>query len=103
MLERRESAREACSLEGRVGYAGRYRLRCLILNVSRGGAKLVLKASVNLPREFFLTISREDASCDYRARVMWRKGNTFGVAFAAAAAATSPLLGLRRGRESYKA
>jgi hypothetical protein len=103
MPERRASPRQARSLEGRIGYAGKYRLRCLILNMSPDGAKLALKSPANLPAEFFLSISRKGDQCHYWARTKWRRGTMLGVAFAAMPSEMAPSYGLRRGRGTYKA
>src|SRR5579863_10097231 len=52
MQERRQAVRKDRSLEGRIGYDGKYRLRCLVLNISAEGAKLSLKFPAILPKEF---------------------------------------------------
>jgi hypothetical protein len=101
--EPRRSPRHARPLEGRIGYAGKYRLRCLILNISGSGAKLALKRQSDLPAEFFLSISRQGQTTDYCARTIWRRGNMIGVAFSKPPAGSAPLYGLRRGHGAYQA
>jgi hypothetical protein len=102
MVERRQSARHPRSLEGRIGYAGKYRLRCLILDISRDGAKISLKRPADIPEEFFLNISGEgQAACWVRKK--WRRGNVLGVTFTQSPAAKELLPGLSRGRGNYRA
>jgi hypothetical protein len=101
--EPRKLPRQARPLEGRIGYAGKYRLRCLILNISGSGAKLSLKRQSNLPVEFFLSISRRGEHTEYWARTIWRRGNTIGVIFSEPPAGSAPMYGLRRGRGAYQA
>jgi PilZ domain len=103
MSERRQSSRQRRSLEGRIGYDGRFRLRCLVLNISPGGAKLSLKASSQVPAEFFFSISGTNFERVYWASTKWRRGNVLGVAFGEAPASGEPLLGIRRGHGSYRA
>jgi hypothetical protein len=100
MLERRKSPRQVRSLEGRIGYAGKYRLRCVILNISSTGAKLALKAPADLPAEFILSISRQDHQREYWARATWRRGKVFGVVFTDPPTGSAPLYGVR-GRTTY--
>jgi hypothetical protein len=103
MAERRQSARHPRSVEGRIGYAGRYRLRCLILNLSRDGAKIALKRATDIPAEFFLNIPSENPKIGYWVRKKWRRGNMLGVSFTESPPATEPLPGLSRGRGDYRA
>ena len=102
-LDRRKSLRQAHSIEGRIGYAGKYRLRCLILNISSIGAKLALKAPADLPAEFILSISRQDTGREYWARTTWRRGNVLGVAFTEPPKGSTPIYGVRRGHGPYQA
>lgn len=103
MPERRKSARHAGSLEARIGYAGKYRLRCLVLNISRNGAKLALKSPADLPAEFSLSISTESAQSPYWVRKKWRRGTVLGVTFIEMPPGKTPIYGVRRGRGAYKA
>jgi hypothetical protein len=103
MAERRQSARHSRSVEGRIGYAGKYRLRCLILNLSRDGAKIALKRATDIPAEFFLNISGEDPKTAYWVRTKWRRGKVLGVSFTETPAAREPLPGLSRGHGNYRA
>jgi hypothetical protein len=103
MSERRQSLRPRRSLEGLIGYDGRYRLRCLILDVSPSGAKLSLKAPLPVPAEFFLRIFGTNIKSVYWACTKWRRGNVLGVAFGEAPAPVEPLLGVRPGHGSYRA
>ena len=103
MSERRQSSRRRRSFEGLIGYDGRYRLRCLILNVSPSGAKLSLKAPLQVPAEFFLRISGTNIETIYWACTKWRRGNVLGVAFGKAPPDGGPLLGVRPGHGRYRA
>jgi hypothetical protein len=57
MVERRITERLPASLEARIAFGGRYRLRCMVLNISETGAKLVLDKSADVPAQFILSIS----------------------------------------------
>ncbi len=103
MPERRKSPRRTGSLEGRIGYAGKYRLRCLILNISPEGAKLALNSAAELPAEFILSLSTRDGQQDYWARTAWRRGNVLGVAFTQPHDGSIPVYGVKRGRGPYQA
>ena len=59
---------------------GRLPRKCLVSNVSSGGAKIAgLKASA-LPDEFELTITA-DVTQTFKCRVRWRADNELGVRF----------------------
>jgi hypothetical protein len=103
MPERRTSPRQARSLEGRIGYAGKYRLRCLILNISGQGAKLALERRADLPAEFLLTISKQGAQRDYWVRTTWQRGTVLGVTLTAMPPGSAPTRGIRRRRGVYQA
>lgn len=94
MLEKRNSRCQARSMEARIGYDGKFRLRCLILNISPDGAKLSLKAAAELPAEFVLSTS----NTEYWARTTWRKSNVLGVSFTEPPVGTIPAYGVRQGR-----
>lgn len=98
MPERRKSSRQLRSMEARIGYAGKYRLRCLVLNISPDGAKLALNSPANLPSEFILSISGRGSQREYLASTRWRRGNVLGVALTEPPEGVIPLYGVRRGR-----
>jgi hypothetical protein len=104
LLEQRQSQRPRRFSEGRISYGGRYRLRCLVVNISKLGARLALKSvTTSLPAEFLLSISEKGRETSYWARTKWRQGNTLGVDFTEPPAVGEPLLGVSRGRGSYRA
>ena len=44
-------------LEGTIGFAGRYRLKCMVQNLSETGAKLAFHTVTDAPAEFTLNVS----------------------------------------------
>lgn len=102
MPERRKSPRQAHSVDARIGYGGKYRLRCLILNISPEGAKLSLKSAAELPAEFVVSFSRQGAQKNYWARTTWRRGNVLGVTLTEPHADSIPLLGVRHSGGPYQ-
>jgi hypothetical protein len=77
--ERRTDRRVGTRLrEGIICDAGsRSRLDCLIRDLSRTGAKLMLGTTRALPRYFLLTDTASRTT--FRARVMWQAGREVGV------------------------
>lgn len=89
-------------MQGRIGYAGKYRLRCVILNISPDGAALALKSAAELPAEFILSISGRDTEREYWSRTIWRWGNVLGVSLTEPPAGSIPRYGIRHGPRAYK-
>jgi hypothetical protein len=97
MLERRGEPRLAIFASGKIGFGGRkFRVTCLVQNISNAGAKLVLYACTDLPAEFLLRVSEKmsddrmrikwqraslDLAREYAVRTRWRKSNALGVEF----------------------
>jgi hypothetical protein len=99
--ERRKEPRFPLFAAGRIGFGGRkFRVTCLVQNVSSSGAKLVLRPRTDLPFEFHLRICEEmiedemrmrcqgaslDLEKEYLVQVRWRKRDALGVEFKACA------------------
>jgi hypothetical protein len=57
MVEHRREQRLPIFLDGKIRFSGRrFRVSCMVQNVSSSGAKLVLRNAADLPNEFSLTI-----------------------------------------------
>jgi hypothetical protein len=99
--ERRKEPRFPLFASGRIGFGGRkFRVTCLVQNVSSSGAKLVLRPRTDLPFEFRLRICEKmiedemrmrcqraslDLEKEYLVQVRWRKRDALGVEFMACA------------------
>src|SRR5262249_11774993 len=97
MPERRREPRVPIFASGKIGFGGRkFRVSCLVQNISNAGANLVLHASADLPVEFSLRVSEKmsddrmrikwqraslDLAKEYVVQTRWRKGNALGVEF----------------------
>jgi hypothetical protein len=80
MRERREFQRGRTYLGGRLAFKNQYcAIDCLVRNMSRNGAKVVVQGTVLLPREFELTLPQKGES--RRARIVWREQGEAGIAF----------------------
>lgn len=78
--DKRTSPRQRSFLKGRVIFnGGQTSLDCLIRDISAGGARLELSASVTLPDRFDLYLPHREATC--KAHIQWRRGSHLGVAF----------------------
>jgi len=78
MLDRRKRKRWPAYWTGRISFqSGQSAYECLIRNTSGGGAKLLLRGAVFVPREFELHIPKHHA--DYQAKVVWRRSEELGV------------------------
>jgi PilZ domain len=97
LQERRKEPRFPIFASGGIGFGGRkFRVGCLVQNISSSGAKLVLRARTDVPSEFRLKIYEkmiedqmrmrcQNASLDlereYLVQVRWRKRDALGVEF----------------------
>jgi hypothetical protein len=59
---------------------GSPRLDCTVLDVSEGGARLLVPASAKLPREFWLVFSK-NGTRRRRCRKAWRSEDQIGVTY----------------------
>jgi hypothetical protein len=104
MIERRTDQRLQASLPARVAFGGRYRLRGVVLNISKAGAKLALEKPTDVPAEFVLSICYRSQERHYSAEVQWRRRDVVGVGIRPLSAADSAWLrGLARARRSEDA
>jgi hypothetical protein len=79
--ERRKTPRHPIFVEGTLSFAGRYRLKCLVQNLSEGGAKLAFSKATNAPAEFTLSVIVGGEVAQYSARTVWRNWRSVGVEF----------------------
>lgn len=81
MTERRTSPRQRSYLGGRIAFNTRAStMDCLVRNFTATGAKLEMSSAVMLPDAFDLAIPCK--GIETRARVIWRREEAIGVAFA---------------------
>ena len=74
MQERRKEPRRPAFWDAKIGFNGRrFRVNCMVQNISAGGARLALRQAVDLPPEFSLTIACKQV------RTKWRIHRTVGV------------------------
>jgi len=66
---------------GRVGFQGKYRLHCVVHNISEGGAKLVFLNTVGLPSTIIVRIGLRGVEEQYLARVRWQNKSSVGIEF----------------------
>ncbi len=80
MEERRKAHRGRTYLSGRVAFNDRCSTAdCVVRNLSRDGAKIVLSGSATIPNEFDFTIHQKGDS--RRTRIVWRREMEAGVVF----------------------
>ena len=80
MPERRKERRLPVFLDAKIGFDGRrFRLTCLLQNISGSGAKLVLLYGADVPSEFSLSICDKKFQSQYWARTRWQRGRAIGV------------------------
>jgi PilZ domain len=86
MDDKRTDHRLRSFLKGRVIFnGGQTSLDCLIRDISSGGARLELSASVTLPDRFDLYLPHRESTC--KAHIQWRRGSQLGVALETAESA----------------
>lgn len=79
--ERRKAQRRPIFVEGTTSFAGRFRLRCLVRNLSETGVMLAFKAATDPPSEFTLNVFFRGREARYLARPRWRRHRLVGVEF----------------------
>jgi hypothetical protein len=80
MQERRREPRRHAFWDAKIGFGGRrFRVSCMVQNISYGGARLALRHAADLPEEFTLTIPRRQKQLEYRVRTRWRIHRSIGV------------------------
>jgi PilZ domain len=86
MEERRRDARRRSLLSGRIVFDDyRCTFDCMIRNVSLHGAMVVLSAAFRMPENFDIAIPDRDET--HHATLMWRRGQSAGLALAPVRAA----------------
>ena len=80
MEERRKEPRRPAFWDAKIGFNGRrFRVNCMVQNISAGGARLALRQAVDLPGEFTLTIACKQERLEYGVRTRWRMRRNVGV------------------------
>jgi hypothetical protein len=104
MKERRRDARRRSLLSGRIVFdEHRCTFDCMIRNVSLHGAMVVLSAAFRMPENFDVALSDRDET--HHATLMWRRGQSAGLALApvqAAAGERKPKFQLQGSRRPEK-
>ena len=79
--EERRAQRERTFLPARIAFGenGALSTQCTVIQLSSGGARLHVAASVTVPDRFDLSIPQRGLT--YRARQLWRKDDYVGVEF----------------------
>jgi hypothetical protein len=90
VIERRKVPRHRTLLGGEVSHNPQYApVRCVVRNLSEEGARLALDPAALLPAEVEVAIT---VRAEVRpARVVWRRGESVGVAFTEAQPASEPI------------
>jgi hypothetical protein len=79
-MERRKVQRVRTYFQGRIDFTqGLLLTECLVRDLSAGGARLALPATVAVPDEFEITIAQRSLSC--RAKTVWSRPHEVGIAF----------------------
>jgi hypothetical protein len=82
MHNRRAKLRVEATIEGHVAFPGiDAEVRCIVTNHSPAGACLAFTPGLEVPRYFDLAIGQEPVPSGVR--VVWRRENAVGVAYAA--------------------
>lgn len=77
--DRRRSIRQRTLKGASISNPGSQNVECVVRNMSKFGAGLVLENTIGIPDSFRLTIKPECVTRD--CRVTWRSVYTMGVAF----------------------
>jgi len=79
--ERRKTERWPIFVEGTISFAGRFRLKCLVQNLSATGAKLAFRMATDAPSEFYLNVLLSGKETRCLGRTRWRRHHLVGVEF----------------------
>jgi PilZ domain len=80
-LTRKREARKSFGQPAWITLDGGFAARqCVVLDISRAGAKICVDEAAGLPARLQLAFSR-DARTGRECRVVWRRGKTAGVKF----------------------
>jgi PilZ domain len=81
IIERRRSIREQVQFPAWIDIGdGSQPCRCNVLDVSEGGARIMVSAQHDLPKQFWLVLT-EDRTKRRHCRLAWRSGAQVGVAY----------------------
>jgi hypothetical protein len=94
VLDRRRSYRRSVFIDARIAFGGRFRLRCLVQNLSDAGAKTTLKTHADIPKQFVLAIRHTRGEACQGVHVKWARLNCIGVEFSSEPLPVEPLPGL---------
>jgi hypothetical protein len=81
--ERRRTHRRPVFVEGTISFAGRYRLKCVVQNISQTGAKLAFHKVTDAPAEFALNVFLAGKETQYLTRRRWPRHRLVGVSLCA--------------------
>jgi len=80
-IEQRRSIRERVNFPAWIDVGDRsQRIECTVLDVSEGGARLMVPESAKLPREFWLVFSKSGTR-RRRCQKVWRSDEQIGVTY----------------------
>jgi len=79
-MERRLQARVALlSNVGMIALANGTKIKCVVVNLSKGGASIEIDSPTRVPDSFVLTMGAD--GMNHACRVVWRLGKRIGLAF----------------------
>lgn len=79
ILERRSAERFHTKLTGHIVGPDAPSIDCVLLNISKTGARITVPQPAEIPLEFQLQIPEEEASA--KVRLIWSSGIDYGVMF----------------------
>jgi hypothetical protein len=80
-IEQRRSIREQVQFPAWIGTGDNAQPReCTVVDVSDGGARIMVSSPIDLPREFWLLFTR-DGKRRRRCRIAWQSDGQIGVAY----------------------
>jgi hypothetical protein len=80
-IEQRRSIREHVQFPAWIEMRNRSQMRaCTVLDVSEGGARIMVSSPADLPNEFWLVFSK-DGKRRRRCRIAWRSEEHIGVSY----------------------
>jgi c-di-GMP-binding flagellar brake protein YcgR len=78
-INRRRHVRRASDATAVIHFDGGKDIRCNLLDISAGGARLRLETPSDLPPSFMLTVPAEQI--EHRCTLVWKNGERVGVLF----------------------
>lgn len=78
--DRRQNDRVHTLLAGRIVFhAGAYTYKCIVRDMSEGGARVEIQSARMLPKRFYFLTSKEEVA--YEAELVWRTRVMAGIKF----------------------